>query len=164
VELPQEADGTGFWLPHCCKILLGVRVVLEYADDCPIVSPDFWSQGDLTAFRRTTEAPFTILGEMTFSTREDLDRFFQEVRIDGRGMKLTFTLANMVSVDEYAKTARDREKEFLSKLRKPEVRVVYAQMREGAQPREEPIALFVRAVGSRVHVIGVGEGKSDRPR
>jgi HEAT repeat protein len=114
-------------------------------------------RGDQAALNRTTDVPFYMLGQLTVNTRDDLSRFFAETVKDGSARKMTFTVANVVPLAEYAKVAPPDEKNALENLRQPALKAVYIYAK--VDGRQDNGAVFVRVTGGRVRVIGIGQGQ-----
>jgi hypothetical protein len=121
-----------------------------------------WVKGDAALFRRTTDVPFNLVGTETYDRRENLDKMFEMIRSAPRVEKINFKIHQVVSVDEYVKTAQPQEKDFLTKNHKGSLRAVYvAAVLDGS--REEGAALFARVTGTRIHIVGIGMGKQSKP-
>jgi hypothetical protein len=117
-----------------------------------------WVKGDAALFRRTTDVPFSLAGGETYDRRENLDKLFEMIRSAPRPEKVAFKVQQVVSVDEYVKTAQPQEKDFLEKNNKSSLRAVYvAAVLDGN--REEAASLFARVTGTRIHIVGIGMGK-----
>jgi hypothetical protein len=113
-------------------------------------------RGDVAAMRKTTDVPFTFAGMQNCATRDELDKFLGEVAQIGRPQKASFNVVSVVSIDDYLKTAPPNEKEAFKEA-KAGLRAVYVQaVTDG---RKDTAAVFVRIAGSRVRVVGVGQGK-----
>jgi HEAT repeat protein len=118
---------------------------------------DAWFvKGDLTTARRLTDAPFTIAGGMAFPTRQDLDKFIEEVRERNKARTATLTYRQAVTVEEYLRSRghSDAEATELAKVRKAEVRVVYMDI--AYDNHKETYGVYVRLSGGRARVFGLG--------
>lgn len=145
-----KADPNDLWLNPAAR---GREVALQFLNA--------FIKGDAAVFKKVTAVPFHMSGDQTFNTREQFDQFWDMflpvIQQQQQMLKLTFTADRMVTVDEYLKTATPKEKEFLDKLPRSQVRVVY--MTAVMDGRAEGGAVFVRVSGGRVAVIGIGQGK-----
>src|SRR5262245_53343282 len=86
------------------------------------------ARGDVAGLKRMTDVPFTMTGNETFRTREQLDQTLQTVAREMGKQKVAITAAGVVGLDEYAQTAPAKEKDYLASLRRPEVRVMYVRI------------------------------------
>jgi hypothetical protein len=116
---------------------------------------------DLAAFQKTTDVPFTMLGEQTYTTRDDLDKYFTTNPAPAR-QKPILEVRRQLSVDEYSRAVPKEDREAVDKMRKPENKVVSVHATIDGQTQD--LAVFVRAVNGRVLVIGCGQDKTpNRP-
>jgi hypothetical protein len=114
-------------------------------------------KGDLAGLKGCTDAPFSMGGEMTFKTRDELHKFLEEMsRNRPNQPKFKVTIDKIAILTDYLKTVQGAEKEFLSGLPRTEVRAVYVTAEEEGQKRKEPAVLFVRVRGGRGKVVGIG--------
>jgi hypothetical protein len=147
----------------------GATINLARAEvDAPLFNPalrartatqqfmDALGKGDTATLRRVTEVPFTIATFKVFAKRDELDPFLKEITEHVQRQKLKLTLGKLVSLEEYMKTTPG-ERDFLGKLPKAEVRVLYAVI--VADGRPEDVAFFLRLGGGRARIIGLGNGK-----
>lgn len=115
-------------------------------------------KGDFKLFQKSTDVPFTFVGQMSFSTRDELDVFFKMVfemmkgQLENQG--LVFKVGKVVPLEEYVKKAGP-EREFLMKLPSSQTRVVYVSVDQ--MGRNDAAGIIVRVIGSRVRVIGIGQ-------
>src|SRR5262249_46734239 len=116
---------------------------------------------DMASIKKLTDFPFTIAGQMTFNTRDELDKFLSEAFTRGDQPKMTFTISSVVTAEELLKTAQGPFKDFLGKLPRGEVRAVFVSAQEGGQKRAEKAAVIVRVRGGQARVIGVGEPQGE---
>jgi hypothetical protein len=116
---------------------------------------------DLVAFQKTTDVPFTMLDDQTYTTRDDLDKFFTANPTPAR-QKPILEVRRQLSVDEFVRAVPKEDKEAVNKMRKPENKVIAVHATIDGQAQD--LAVFVRAVNGRVLVIGCGPDKTpNRP-
>jgi hypothetical protein len=114
-------------------------------------------KGDLAALKNITDAPFSMSGEMTFKTREELHKFLEELsRNRPNQPKYKVSIDKIVLLADYLKTVQGQEKEFLKGLPRTEIRAVYVTAEEEGKNRKEPAVLYVQVRGGRGKVIGIG--------
>lgn len=116
-------------------------------------------RGDVAGLKRTTDIPFTMSGDETFKTREQLDTFLESIGPSMANRKVK--ALSLISVEEYARFASANEKEAVARLSKGDVRVLHVQMQMENQPEEA--VLFIRTTLGQARVVGVGEGKRNKP-
>jgi len=129
---------------------------------CKEVSRQFFNsilKTNFAMFQKSTDVPFNFVGQITFSTRDELDSFFKTVF---EGMKdqiqkqnLTFKVGKVVTTEEYAKKAPQREQDYLLKLPSSQTRIVHASVLEGG--RDQSFGIIIRVIGPRVRVIGISQ-------
>ncbi len=95
----------------------------------------------------------------TFATREDLDKMLDQNALGQRGLlSFTYTILRTGSLDEYARALNPEDRQFLARLRKNEIRVVYVQLQvPGRGESGEMLVLLVRTVREQVQVLGMGQ-------
>jgi hypothetical protein len=115
------------------------------------------NQADAALLAQTTEFPFTMLPNHTFSRREDVDNGLANLLTAARQQGLTFRVSGLATVEEYARTAPVHEKRFLSQLRPANVRIVPVQVLRNDQPQSETVcSLFLQVDGPRAQVFALG--------
>jgi hypothetical protein len=119
---------------------------------------DAWFlKGDVATTKQLSEAPFNIGGVMRHETREELDKFIDEVHQRFKDKKTTITYRQVLTLDEYLRDGNradpDREAKEFAKLRKAEVRVVYMDI--AYDNNKESFGVYVRVAG-RPRVFGLG--------
>jgi hypothetical protein len=116
-------------------------------------------KGDAAGLRRTLNAPFfmpqTLNQEQKLQTRDEVVRFFQATGKMTPRTGISFSVTGAMPIETYLKTAGDREKVDL--LRRPGTMAVSITANDNG--RKEDVWLFVRPVGGRAYVVGVGEGR-----
>jgi hypothetical protein len=112
-------------------------------------------KGENEMVSRTTDVPFCLAGFVIIKTRAELDSLFKNARSDSE--KRTLLIERVGRADEYVKLLQEGNemKAFLSKMRQPELRVVYATTKEGREVDRGVV--IVRVAGSQARVIGFGE-------
>jgi HEAT repeat protein len=111
-------------------------------------------KGDQETLSRTTDVPFCLAGILTIETRKELDALFKDARSGSD--KRTLLIERVVRGDEYGKLLGDNKmRDFLGKLRQPEIRAVYVTTKEGRDVDRGVV--IVRVAGSQARVIGLGE-------
>jgi hypothetical protein len=116
---------------------------------------------DLAVFQKTTDVPFAMLGDQTYTTRDDLDKYFT-ANPTASQKKPILEIRRQLSVDEFWRALPKEEKEGVDKMRKPENKVITVHATIDGQAQD--LAVFVRAANGRVLVIGCGPDKTpNRP-
>ncbi|MBY0526325.1 MAG: HEAT repeat domain-containing protein [Gemmataceae bacterium] len=121
-------------------------------------------KGDTESLIRQSELPFHDFSNgIILRTPERLRRMFDNVGGVPEGQPMpTFTLRRIAGVNEYARevfNANRDQKTVLSRLRKPDVRVVYVRVEDDGVAMNG--VLFVRVNGTQARVIGTGPDASD---
>ncbi|MCI0456683.1 MAG: hypothetical protein L0Z62_06850 [Gemmataceae bacterium] len=115
-------------------------------------------RGDGAAFQAATGVPFQFQGEKPIRTRQELKRFFEKEFKDPPKERVEVVSLRVQRLGGYEWGAvDDEERQFLRGLRGRGVQVVLVEVRtEGVR---EVISLFVRVVGLRAFVVGMGDGR-----
>ena len=116
------------------------------------------TRGDAALLKRTTDVPFSLMGMAQMNTREEFERVFNEQLAAMKQRKMTFVVRNLLSTEEYLKTASASERDYLTKVRGSGLRLIQVQINDNQ--RVETSIIMVQINGSRARVIGIGEGKS----
>jgi HEAT repeat protein len=116
-------------------------------------------RNDAEGVKKTTAVPFRFLGMQTFATRDDLDKMLDQNPLGQRGLiAFSFTLLRTGPLDEYVRVLNPDDRQFLSRVKKNEIRVVYIQFQvPGRGDAGEVMALLVRTARDQVQVIGIGQ-------
>src|SRR5262249_23088506 len=105
-----------------------------------------------------------LLQGKVFATRKQLDEFLAEAVQRGRGgRKLAVRNLRVITPAEYAARAgSDEGRKFLGGLRGARLRVVLVDLE--VEGRNDAGVAFVRLVGGRAEVIGLGEERHARKK
>jgi hypothetical protein len=124
-------------------------------------------KSDKEGLRRTVNVPFIMnSSDKNLENRDDVVSFFEQVGKPARIQNITFTVGTTLAIQSYFKNggaiggggggeaAKKREL-----LRKPGTLAVVIKVNDNG--RKEEVALFVRLIGGRAYVIGVGERQAN---
>jgi HEAT repeat protein len=122
-------------------------------------------RNDAESVKKTTDVPFRFMGMQTFATREDLDKMLDQNPLGQRGlMAFPFSIVRTGLLDEYVRGMNPEDRQFLARVRKNEIRVVYVQIQvPGRGDGGEVMALLVRSGGEQAQVIGIGQSGGGMP-
>ncbi|HYV39269.1 MAG TPA: HEAT repeat domain-containing protein [Gemmataceae bacterium] len=113
---------------------------------------------DVAKITKASDVPFTFGGEITFTTRAELDQFLNQFLGQAPPPKdFKFKIVKVISGAQYLKTASERDKGFLQTARIAQVQVVYIEAYEGGQRQPEVLPLYIRISGGKGLCIGFGE-------
>jgi HEAT repeat protein len=115
-------------------------------------------RGDAEGVKKTTDVPFRFMGGQTFATRDDLEKMLDQNPLGQRGlMAFPFTIVRTGPL-EASVAPNPEDRQFLARVKRNEVRVVYIQFQIPGRPDVgEVMPLLVRATGEQAHVIGIGQ-------
>jgi HEAT repeat protein len=119
---------------------------------------DAFTKADTDLFTRTTAVPF-LLGSEEVKTRDGLNGLMREIRQEIKDGRITFTVKEVVGVEDHLAVLAADRRDPVWKLRRPGVRVVYVDLVVKDSPPERS-AIFVQTAGGRPRVIGIGEAKA----
>ncbi len=185
-DLPEDparrrearAAWEGWWKTHEARVDLGrltlnnertrVLKARRMAEQCTAALLRL----DVPAFKKTLKFPVLMEGpgnQQHVQGPEQIDQMFKTLdkipQIKEELKKMSFVFKKTGRVDEYLPIARPHEKDFLAKLRRSEVVVVYLEMRQNGQPAGGGGlgALFVRVAAGRAAVVGFGTPQQQAP-
>ncbi len=113
---------------------------------------------DPEKIRRLTELPYYVSGIMVLNTRKEWDDFIkkqQDQKLPD-GIKLKFTTDKVLTLTEYLEKANPKEKDFLAKVPRSQVRVVRALLEIDLMGNQvkTAVSIFVRVHGARARIFG----------
>lgn len=115
---------------------------------------------DTETTRRLTELPYYVSGLSVINTRKEWDDFIQKQQGQKLpdGLKLTFTSEKVLTVTQYLAKADAKEKEFLSRYPRSQMRVVEALLEINFMGNriKSKVSVFVRVRGARARIVGTG--------
>lgn len=114
------------------------------------------AQGNWQSFRKITDVPFALGGNLSLSSWAEFDDLFRPVLLERKhpNKNMVFSLAHVIRAENYP--AEGFEKEFLAAFPVNELRAVYATARVD-DGREENGAVFVRLDAAGWAIIGFGQ-------
>jgi hypothetical protein len=117
------------------------------------------SQGDTAGLVRTMDFPF-FMGEGSGEemSREQFEKFIQPLAAEMKRDKIKFTVQKVGSAEDYSRVAPLKEKRYLTTLTRVRLKVVYVDVQRVGDTPESGV-LFVRLLGGRARVVGIGDGE-----
>jgi hypothetical protein len=116
-------------------------------------------KADIATLTKTTDVPFSFLGQFTLKTRKEFDDFLKMTIVNDQAKEaeIKFKVLRVVPGADYVKNCPENERGFLEASVLPRVHVVYMDINEGQnQNNTTQIPLFIRLGGGRALCIGLG--------
>jgi HEAT repeat protein len=122
-------------------------------------------KGDIERLKKTTDIPFTLMGQITHKDRDELDNFLAAAfKNRGEQPQGKYVVISVAGLEDYRKTVQGPLKDFLKDVPRGEFRAVFVTLQGMGKNRQEKAAVLVRVRGGRGRVIGIGEPvRDDKP-